>query len=117
MQNLDSFFQHFAIAVTARLPGGNVTFRAIFDNDDISPATIGQTQADLHAPRLTVKTADAAPCIRDTILEFSSAPEQPATAYRVLENHPDGTGITTLILAPYTARQKSAAELHSDLLQ
>lgn len=84
-EDLDAFLSTDDFAVTATL--GASTFSVIFDRAHLESLGISTTQ-----PVLVAKTSDVSSATRGTSITVNG------TAYTVMDNQPDGTGMSTLIL-------------------
>jgi hypothetical protein len=112
-EDLSPFFVEFASSVTATPEGGApVEFRGIFSDADLA-ARLGAMPVDLASPRLVARTADVSGFPRGTVLEVEGQPGQ----FRLAEHLPDGTGVSTIILAPVTERDAAGDALHDELTQ
>jgi hypothetical protein len=88
-EDLDAFLDTDEFAVTATLAGGAVS--VIFDKAYL--AALGG-QADATEPMCLLKSSD----VTAHALAFGSAITIAGTAYTVRGIHPDGTGLTSLLL-------------------
>lgn len=70
---------------------GSVAFTAIFDNEYIDVGQ-GNVSLETSTPMLTARTADVSTLAHDATIKRSGI------SYKLRGIHPDGTGITTLIL-------------------
>ncbi len=84
-ENYADFFADFAVNATM----GSATFPVIFDRAHIESLGISATQ-----PVAVAKTSDVSSASRGTSITIPVG----GTAYKVLDNQPDGTGMSTLIL-------------------
>ncbi len=84
-ENLDAFLSVDEFAVSATL--GASTFSVIFDRAHLESLGISATQ-----PVAVAKTSDVSSATRGTSITING------TAYTVMDNQPDGTGMTTLLL-------------------
>lgn len=87
-EDLTAFFSDTEFSVPATLAGGAVV-QVIFDK---AHASLFDGEAEGVAPRATGRTADLG------ALAYNAAITVQGTAYVVVANQPDGTGITTLKL-------------------
>ncbi|MEM6602503.1 MAG: hypothetical protein AAF621_00480 [Pseudomonadota bacterium] len=95
-EDLTAFFNadEFAIDIIVKLPDGDVTLKGIFD-DAFFLAEIGEADLSDTQPRITLPTKDAEIISRkDQIVVHN-------TEYFVLENKPDGTGISIVTLGTH----------------
>lgn len=84
-ENLDAFLLEADFAVSATI--GASTFSVIFDRAHSEALSISHT-----TPVCMAKTSDVSSATRGTAITIAG------TAYTVMDNHPDGTGMSTLIL-------------------
>jgi hypothetical protein len=84
----DIFLSDFAVEATFK---GN-SFSGIFD-DAFSIQKIGSSIIQTTSPQCIVKTSDV------TGIHNGDEIEIDGTTYKVIENHPDGSGISVLILS------------------
>lgn len=84
-ENLDAFLSADEFAVSATL--GASTFSVIFDRAHLESLGISATQ-----PVAVAKTSDVSSANKGTSITVNG------TAYTVMDNQPDGTGMTTLLL-------------------
>lgn len=82
-EDFTPFFEDFA--VNAAL--GSATFDVIFDRAHLESLGISATQ-----PVALAKTTDVSSATRGTSITING------TAYTVMDNQPDGTGMSTLLL-------------------
>lgn len=84
-ENLDAFLSTDEFAVSATL--GASTFSVIFDRAHLESLGISTTQ-----PMLIAKTSDVSSATRGTSITVNGS------AYTIMDNQPDGTGISALML-------------------
>lgn len=84
-ENLDAFLLEADFAVSATL--GASTFKVIFDRAHTEALGINNT-----TPVCGAKTSDVSSATRGTSITVDG------TAYTVIDNQPDGTGMSTLVL-------------------
>lgn len=103
-ENLRVFFQGLdhgtAVFVT---PKGKKEVKVYFDNAFIN-ADLGEAVLDTTAPRLTCVSADLSFLPRDPKAYrgwdvFVTSPMMPKTRFSLVQIQPEGTGISTIILA------------------
>lgn len=82
-EDFTPFFEDFAVSATL----GASTFSVIFDRAHLESLGISATQ-----PLLVAKTSDVSSANKGTSITVNG------TAYTVMDNQPDGTGMTTLLL-------------------
>ncbi len=93
-ENLSIFLADFGEPITVTRDDAPVAaFTAIFDNPDLQ-GQIGGIECDARDRLLACTEADAAAVERDDTITIRGE------TYYVAEKHPDGTGMTTLVLSP-----------------
>lgn len=93
-EDLTLFFKTADFGVAATF-NGSTTVNGIFDNE-YAPAFDDEEGVQTSLPRFTCATSDVADAVGKT-LQVSS------TQYTIVEEQPDGTGVTVLVLAHPTA--------------
>ena len=93
--DLSEFFDtdEFGLAASYTVTGGSAaTVNGMFDEGHVAVDVGGQVQVTNVAPQFQCATSDVSSADKGDAITVNSV------AYTVVEVHPDGTGVTTLIL-------------------
>ena len=90
----DIFLTDFAVDATYTPSGGVVkTIKVVFDSEYLSVQVVGDVGVESETPTAHCKTSDLTGVKHNDTLVIEG------TTYYVTEIHPDGTGMTLLILS------------------